>query len=143
YGLARARAEKAWLLIKKKDDAADRNFDIEKFDTSAKTGRTKAEVEQGEGAVWSSSRAEGEGGLINLANAEKGPMPRSLDPMKAQLVDAPFDNERWLFEVKWDGIRLISFIDNGKLSLQTRSGRIVDNEYPQLQAISGIIKVKQ
>jgi bifunctional non-homologous end joining protein LigD len=143
YALVRTRSEKDWLLIKKKDEAADPNFDIEKFTTSVKTGRTKEEIEQGKDAVWSSSRAEGEGGLINLANAEKGPMPRSLDPMKAQLVDEPFDNERWLFEVKWDGIRLISFIDNGEVSLQTRAGRIVDSEYPQLQAISGVIKAKQ
>src|SRR5438132_2118145 len=143
YALVRTRSEKDWLLIKKKDEAADPNFDIEKFDTSVKTGRTKEEIEQGKDAVWSSSRAEGEGGLINLANAEKGPMPRSLDPMKAQLVDEPFDNDRWLFEVKWDGIRLISFIDNGKVSLQTRSGRIVDNEYPPLQAISALVKAKQ
>ena len=143
YALVRTRSEKDWLLIKKKDEAADPNFDIEKFTTSVKTGRTKEEIEQGKDAVWSSSRAEGEGGLINLANAEKGPIPRSLDPMKAQLVDEPFDNDRWLFEVKWDGIRLISFIDNGKVSLQTRAGRIVDTEYPQLQAISGVVKAKQ
>src|SRR5437879_2063023 len=143
YALVRTRSEKDWLLIKKKDEAADPSFDNEKFDTSVKTGRTKEEIEHGKDAVWSSSRAEGEGGLINLANAEKGPMPRSLDPMKAQLVDETFDNDRWLFEVKWDGIRLISFIDNGKVSLQTRSGRIVDNEYPPLQAISGLVKAKQ
>jgi bifunctional non-homologous end joining protein LigD len=143
YALVRTRSEKDWLLIKKKDEAADPNFDIENFTTSVKTGRTKEEIEQGKDAVWSSSRAEGEGGLINLANAEKGPMPRSLDPMKAQLVDDPFDNERWLFEVKWDGIRLISFIDNGEVSLQTRSRRIVDTEYPQLQAISRLVKAKQ
>jgi len=48
------------LLIKKKDEAADPNFDIEKFTTSVKTGRTKEEIEQGKDAVWSSSRAEGE-----------------------------------------------------------------------------------
>src|SRR5712692_8221916 len=143
YALVRTRSEKDWLLIKKKDEAADPNFDMEKFTTSVKTGRTKEEIEQGKDAVWSSSRAEGEGGLINLANAEKGPMPRSLDPMKAQLVAEPFDNERWLFEVKWDGIRLISFLDNGKVSLQTRAGRIVDNEYPELQAISQLVKAKQ
>jgi len=143
YALVRTRSEKDWLLIKKKDECAQADFDIETFTTSVKTGRTKEEIEQGKDAVWSSSRAEGEGGLINLANAEKGPMPKSLDPMKAQLVAEPFDNERWLFEVKWDGIRLISFIDNGKVSLQTRRGRIVDAEYPQLQAISGVVKAKQ
>src|SRR6202048_2104403 len=143
YALVRTRSEKDWLLIKKKDECADPNFNIETFTTSVKTGRTKEEIEQGKDAVWSSNRGEGEGGLINLANAEKGPMPRSLDPMKAQLVDEAFDDDRWLFEVKWDGIRLISFIDEGKVSLQTRAGRIVDAEYPQLQAISQLVNAKQ
>src|SRR6202171_1029731 len=143
YALVRTRSEKDWLLIKKKDECADPNFNVETFDTSVKTGRTKEEIEQGKDAVWSSRREEGQGGLINLANAEKGPMPKSLDPMKAQLVEKPFDDDRWLFEVKWDGIRLISFIDDGKVTLQTRAGRIVDAEYPQLQAISGLVKARQ
>src|SRR5207249_10680557 len=112
---------------KKRDEAADHNFDIEQFDTSVKTGRTREEIEQGRDAVWSSRRDEGAGGLINLANAEKGPMPRTLEPMMAQLADEAFDYDRWLLEVKWDGIRLVSFIDNGKVSLQTRAGRIVDD----------------
>jgi len=143
YALVRTRSDKDWLLIKKKDEAADPNFNIEKFDTSVKTGRTKEEIEQGKDAVWSSRREEGQGGLINLASAEKGPMPKSLEPMKAQLVEKPFDDERWLFEVKWDGIRLISFIDDGKVRLQTRAGRTVDDEYPQLQAISRLVNARQ
>src|SRR5437899_535783 len=143
YALVRTRSDKDWLLIKKKDEAADPSFAIEKFDTSVKTGRTKEEIEQGKDAVWSSRRDEGGGGLINLANAEKGAMPRTLDPMKAQLVGEAFDDDRWLFEVKWDGIRLVSFIDEGKVSLQTRAGRIVDAEYPQLQAISRLVNARQ
>ena len=143
YALVRTRSDKDWLLIKKKDECANPSFNIETFTTSVKTGRTKEEIEQGQDAVWSSRRAEGEGGLINLANAEKGPMPRSLDPMKAQLVDEAFEDDRWLFEVKWDGIRLVSFIDDGKVSLQTRAGRIVDAEYPQLQGISRLVNAGQ
>jgi len=143
YALVRTRSEKDWLLIKKKDEAADPNFDIEKFDTSVKTGRTKEEIERGKDAVWSSRREEGEGGLINLANAEKGPMPKTLDPMKAQLFEKAFDDERWLFEVKWDGIRLVTFIDDGKVRLQTRAGRTVDDEYPQLQAITNLVSARQ
>jgi bifunctional non-homologous end joining protein LigD len=143
YALVRTRSDKDWLLIKKKDEAADPNFNIEKFDTSVKTGRTKEEIEQGKDAVWSSRREEGQGGLINLAYAEKGPMPKTLEPMKAQMVDKPFDDDRWLFEVKWDGIRLVSFIDEGNVTLQTRAGRIVDAEYPQLQAISRLVNARQ
>src|SRR5207237_873588 len=94
-------------------------------------------------AVWSSRREEGAGGLINLANAENGPMPKTLDPMKAQLGDQAFDNDRWLFEVKWDGVRLIAFIDEGKVLMQSRAGRSVDAEYPQLQAISRFVNAKQ
>src|SRR3989442_10868204 len=143
YALVRTRSEKDWLLIKKKDEAADPNFDIEKFTPSVKTGRTKEEIEQGKDAVWSSRGEEGEGGLIDLANAEKGPMPTSLDPMKAQLFEKAFDDEHWLFEVKWDGIRLVTFIDDGKVRLQTRAGRIVDDEYPQLQAITNLVSARQ
>lgn len=143
YALVRTRSEKDWLLIKKKDECADPSFDIEKFATSVKTGRTKEEIEQGKDAVWSSRRDEGAGGLINLANAEKGPMPKTLDPMKAQLADVAFDNERWLFEVKWDGIRLVTFIDGDKVTLQTRAGRSVNEEYPQLQAVTRFVNAKQ
>jgi len=143
YALVRTRSEKDWLLIKKKDECADPNFNIETLTTSVKTGRTKEEIEQGKDAVWSSRREEGQGGLINLANAEKGPMPKSLDPMKAQLLERPFDDDRWLFEVKWDGIRLVSFIDDGKVTLQTRAGRVVDAEYPQLEAISRLVNARQ
>ncbi|HET9849240.1 MAG TPA: non-homologous end-joining DNA ligase [Candidatus Dormibacteraeota bacterium] len=143
YALVRTRSDKDWLLIKKKDECADPSFDIEKFATSVKTGRTKEEIEQGKDAVWSSRREEGAGGLINLANAEKGSMPKTLDPMKAQLVDDPFDNERWLFEVKWDGIRLVTFIDGDTVTLQTRAGRTVNDEYPQLQAMTRLVKAKQ
>src|SRR5439155_11845942 len=117
YAVVRTRSDKDWLLIKKKDECADPSFNIETFTTSVKTGRTKEEIEQGKDAVWSSRREEGEGGLINLANAEPGTMPKTLEPMKAQLVDEAFDDDRWLFEVKRDGMRLISFIDGGKVSL--------------------------
>ena len=143
YALVRTRSEKDWLLIKKKDEAAQADFNIETLATSVKTGRTREEIEQGKDAVWSSRREPGQGGLIDLATAEKGPMPKSLDPMKAQLVDEAFDDDRWLFEVKWDGIRLVSFIADGRLTLQTRAGRVVDQEYPQLQAITRSVNLKQ
>src|SRR5438270_368485 len=136
YALVRTRSEKDWLLIKKKDEAADPNFDIEKFDTSVKTGRTKEEIEQGKDAVWSSSRAEGEGGLINLANAEKGPMPRSLDPMKAQLVDEPFDNDRWLFEGK------AFFKDAQQNHLEGSVAKLRDSSYQPGVRSSAWLKIK-
>ena len=143
FALVRTRSDKDWLLIKKRDEAADPAFDVDRFTTSVKTGRSKEEIEQGRDAVWSSRREAGQGGKIDLAQAEKGPMPLSLDPMRANLVDAPFDDDHWLFEVKWDGIRLISFVRDGHASLQTRRGRAVDAEYPELMGLPDLLSAKE
>ena len=48
--------------------------------------------------------------LVKGAVAE--PMPNFVQPMLATLVDEPFDDPEWLFEVKFDGYRALSFIDS-------------------------------
>ena len=40
-----------------------------------------------------------------LQKAEKSAFPKNIAPMLATLVDKPFDEEGWLYEVKWDGYR--------------------------------------
>ena len=49
-------------------------------------------------------------------------MPASIEPMKATLADQPPRGDEWLFEVKWDGVRAIAFIDHEEVRLQSRSG---------------------
>ena len=41
----------------------------------------------------------------------KAPMPKWVEPMLASLISQPFDGKDWLFEVKWDGVRAIAFIE--------------------------------
>jgi bifunctional non-homologous end joining protein LigD len=41
--------------------------------------------------------------------------------MLATLVDNPFDDEEWLFEIKWDGYRAIGSVINGKTELYSRN----------------------
>ena len=43
-----------------------------------------------------------------------------IKPMLATLTDKPFDNENWLFEIKYDGYRIIAYIDKGDVKLKTR-----------------------
>ena len=47
------------------------------------------------------------------------PLPAFVPPMLAVLVD-PFDSDRHLFEVKWDGFRSLAFIDAGGVRLAGR-----------------------
>src|SRR5215211_5226582 len=47
-------------------------------------------------------------------------MPGFIEPMAATLVDAPFDDPDWLFEVKWDGFRVEAVVDGDDVRLWTR-----------------------
>jgi ATP-dependent DNA ligase len=38
----------------------------------------------------------------------------------APLVDGPFDDPDWLFEVKWDGFRVETVVDGDNVRLWTR-----------------------
>ena len=42
---------------------------------------------------------------------KKTPMPHDLKPMLATLVDKPFDEPGWLYEVKWDGYRALGLFE--------------------------------
>ena len=35
-------------------------------------------------------------------------LPKRLQPMLATLTDAPFDDEGWVFEDKYDGFRMVA-----------------------------------
>ena len=43
-----------------------------------------------------------------ISSAEKSPMPKRVKPMLATLVNKPFDDPDWIFEVKWDGVRALA-----------------------------------
>jgi len=52
--------------------------------------------------------------------------------MLATLVDAPFDSREWLFEVKWDGYRVLAFVENGRLRLRSRNDNDLTQTFPEL-----------
>ena len=49
--------------------------------------------------------------------------------MLATLVDDPFDDEEWLFEIKWDGYRAIGSVINGKTDLYSRNNISFKEKY--------------
>jgi bifunctional non-homologous end joining protein LigD len=78
-------------------------------------------------------------GLDNLKGASKQPMPHAIRPMLATLVDDAFDDEEWLYEIKWDGYRSVVFFGkDGKKSLRmvSRNQNDQTNEFPELHAVA-------
>ncbi len=43
-------------------------------------------------------------------------------PMLATLVKEAFNDKNWIFEIKWDGYRMISELQKGKINLYSRNG---------------------
>src|SRR5450432_3412549 len=62
-------------------------------------------------------------------------MPPAIEPMKSTLVERPPEGDEWLFEVKWDGVRAIAFVENEEVRLQARSGLRCERQYPALAVI--------
>jgi bifunctional non-homologous end joining protein LigD len=60
----------------------------------------------------------------------------SHTPMLATLVDKPFEEPGWLYEVKWDGYRALAFVNKGKVELRSRNNKSFNEKfYPVTQAI--------
>jgi len=60
------------------------------------------------------------------------PMPEQVVPMLARSGSLPRDEERYGFEVKWDGIRAIAYVQPGRLRLQGRRLNEITPQYPEL-----------
>ena len=69
-------------------------------------------------------------------------MPTAIHPMLAVSVDEAFDDPEWLYEIKWDGYRAVSFIENKKVRLVSRNQNDLTGEFPELRDLSKLIKAK-
>ena len=125
-----------WLLIHKADEHAKPGWDAEEFPQSVKTGRTNDEVKANRDAVWI-SQAPAATAEIDLAGAKPAPLPQKIEPMMATLATKPFDDDDWLFEIKWDGFRVQAVVDDGKVKMLTRNLNDAATYFPRLLGSPG------
>jgi len=72
--------------------------------------------------------------LIKKGKKEKS--PTFVKPMLATLVDGPFDDPGWEYEVKWDGYRAMAFRSNNKTELKSRNNKSFKEKfYPIFEAV--------
>lgn len=93
-----------WLLLKEKDDYVKDTDGISEFITSIRTGRTMKEIEEGEDEK-----------II------RNPFSK-VDVQLAKLVNTVPEGEDWLYELKYDGYRIIAFVEGNSVRLITRNG---------------------
>ncbi len=128
-----------WLLIKHKDASEDPAWNIDEHDGSATTGRSLEEIAEElppkRGAI---PIQPGE-----LEGARKMAMPSRVEPMLATLGELPFSDANWLFEIKWDGVRAIARIEDGALTLRSRTGADITKRYPELASLRQALAASQ
>ena len=55
---------------------------------------------------------------------------------------APFNSPAYLYQIKWDGVRILALVEGRRVSLKNRRGRPRTEQYPELQSLAGLIGVK-
>ncbi len=64
------------------------------------------------------------------------PMPEPFAPMAATLSVLPPDDDSWGYEIKWDGVRALAFVEPGRLRLVSRNLRDVTSQYPEIRDLT-------
>ncbi|MCZ7400747.1 MAG: hypothetical protein O8C61_00830, partial [Candidatus Methanoperedens sp.] len=60
-------------------------------------------------------------------------------PMLARSAEAPFSSGDWIFEVKWDGIRGISYVKD-ELSIRSRNQKELIGNFPELSELKNLAR---
>jgi bifunctional non-homologous end joining protein LigD len=63
------------------------------------------------------------------------PMPSDLEPMLATQAPVLPEGDGWGFELKWDGVRALAYVEGGEVKVCARRGTDVTPRYPELAAI--------
>ncbi len=93
-----------WLLLKERDYYASNVDVVSQFTTSIRTGRTIIEIEQG-----------------YEDKMTKNPFSNA-NVQLAKLVTAAPKEEGWLYELKYDGYRILAFVEANRVRLISRNG---------------------
>ena len=74
---------------------------------------------------------------LDAPQREYSPMLATAGSVAALAAD---EDDRWIFENKWDGIRALAYIADGTVRLVTRNGHDVTAQYPELTGIAESVR---
>jgi bifunctional non-homologous end joining protein LigD len=69
------------------------------------------------------------------ASTRADDMPDSIKPMLAVSGQLPADSKDWAFEIKWDGVRAILFVEGGRVRAHSRNDLDVTVSFPEVADI--------
>ena len=131
---ANGLGEHSWLLIKHKDKYATGD-DILLKDKSVVSKKTIEQMTSKPDEVYQQKTVKPDSKVKKL-KTKKTPFYEKVKPMLATLVSEAFDEQGWLYEVKWDGYRAVAFMNKGKVEFKSRNDKSFNEKfYPVYQAL--------
>jgi len=133
-----SKSEKDWLLLKKVDGAASDQDALERWPRSVISGLTVQEMRDVPG--WLAGlRAH-----VAALKAPRGDLRADrVQHMLATLAEAPFSRRGWVFEIKYDGVRVIAERRGEDVRMLGRSGEDITARYPEIAAALRGLTVEQ
>lgn len=120
--------QEAWLLFKKRDDFARPRSEYDVVSALPDSVVTKPLGKAPSAStVGAAARAK-----AGRPVAKAAALPKTLRPQLATLAKGVPKDGHWLFELKFDGYRLLTRVDKGKARLITRAGHDWSDKMPQL-----------
>ena len=121
--------KKNWLLIKKRDQYATTEDVFEAHPRSVLSGLTIEELADAPAAERKVADSLARKHLPELgARLKYSDFPLTL----AKTVEDSFDNDKWLFEIKYDGVRVLAIREGENTHLYARKGTDITNRYPEV-----------
>ena len=130
-----SREPRQWIFFKVRDNYASTEIDIaKKRPESVISGKLVDEIGETSRSKHWVTPIEQELERFGMKKAGRSPIPKIVQPMLATLVEKPFDNDDWLFELKLDGMRAVVVKDGAKLDMWTRNAKSLAHRFPTLAA---------
>ena len=67
------------------------------------------------------------------------PLPRHMTPMLAVLGPLPTEPDQWAYEFKWDGVRVLVWVDGGRPRAVSRGEHDITASFPELRQLGEAI----
>lgn len=119
-----------WLFIKTQNNTPHKKLKI--TDKSVVSGLTLEQIHD------DSLQQE----HFDLLATPKKPMPNTLSVMLATAVTQPIDQPGWLHEIKWDGYRIVAFLNQKQVKLHTRNHQDYTHHFATVATELAKLKLK-
>ena len=130
-----SKSVKDWLLLKKVDGAASDEDILERAPRSVISGLTVQEMRDVPG--WLIALRD----HVAALEAPRGDLrANQVEHMLATLAEQPFSRKGWVFEIKYDGVRVIAERRGEEVRMLGRSGEDITARYPEIaEALRGLM----